>query len=74
VVRNRTVVGGQAKQKAVYRMNKKKRKMADKVSVTKKTIASRCLQLKAGYALTAVYLERINKKESQKCWWCHHMR
>jgi hypothetical protein len=45
----------------------KKRKMPVEVSLAKKSIASRYLQLKVGHALTAVYLERMKKKESQEC-------
>jgi hypothetical protein len=52
----------------------KKRKMPVEVSLAKKSIASRYLQLKVGHALTAVYLERIKKKENQECWWCQHKR
>jgi hypothetical protein len=40
----------------------------------KKKIAGRYFQLKVGHALTGVYLERINKNESQQCWWCGHKR
>jgi hypothetical protein len=59
--------------KAVYRMNKKRR-MADEVSLAKKSIAARYLQLKVGHALTAIYLKRIKKRESLECWWCKHER
>jgi hypothetical protein len=62
-------------EKAVYRMNKKKkRKLAHEVSLAKKTIVSRYLQLKVGHSLTAIYLEQIKKKESLECCSCQHKR
>jgi hypothetical protein len=59
--------------KAIYRINRK-RMMPVEVSLAKKSITSRYLQLKVGHALTAVYFERIKKKESQECWWCQYKR
>jgi hypothetical protein len=50
----------------------KKRWMSKLLGETKKIIAGRFLQLKAGHALTGVYLECINKKENRECLWCGH--
>jgi hypothetical protein len=52
----------------------KKRKIPVEVSIVKKSILLRFLQLKVRHLLSAVYLEKIKKKESEESWWCQYKR
>jgi ribonuclease HI len=44
-------------------------KLDPQVSITEKPLARRFYQLKIGHAITAAYLYRIRKSDSEKCWW-----
>ena len=44
------------------------------VSIAEKPLARRFYQLKIGHAITAPYLYRIRKSNTEKCWWCSATR
>jgi hypothetical protein len=41
------------------------------VSTAEKPLARRFYQLKMGHAITATYLYRIKRSDTEKCWWCN---
>jgi hypothetical protein len=55
-----------------YRFDLVKRGGNSVVMKSRKSIASRCYQFKAGHALLGKYLRRIGKRIDMKCWWCGH--
>ena len=64
--------------KKIYKGERKKRdrtyslfgplKLDPQVSIAEKPLARRFYQLKIGHAITAAYLYRIKKSDSEKCW------
>ena len=40
------------------------------ISIVRKPLVKRFYQLKIGHAITASYLYRIKRSDTQKCWWC----
>jgi hypothetical protein len=41
------------------------------VSSAEKPLAKRFYQLKMGHAIIAIYLYRIKRSDTEKCWWCN---
>jgi ribonuclease HI len=46
-------------------------KLEPQVSIAEKPLARRFYQLKIGHAITATYLYRIKRSNTEKCWWCN---
>jgi hypothetical protein len=44
------------------------------VRSSRKSVASRYLQLKSGHAITGTHLLRIGKVQDAQCWWCSSSR